>query len=124
MLHVFFFSSRRRHTILQGDWSSDVCSSDLVTASRDLQTFMYMLDPAGPSKSQWDVLNALESMGFRVNKNRRRLDTIDEVIQYPAEGPRRRQGVPYAIDGMGGKAHGFAQQPALGLDRKKPRPNS
>src|SRR5205807_3108202 len=26
----FFFSSRRRHTRLQGDWSSDVCSSDLI----------------------------------------------------------------------------------------------
>src|SRR5688500_2810707 len=29
MLVFFFFSSRRRHTRLQGDWSSDVCSSDL-----------------------------------------------------------------------------------------------
>src|SRR5688500_19318559 len=29
-LSAFFFSSRRRHTRLQGDWSSDVCSSDLV----------------------------------------------------------------------------------------------
>src|SRR5256885_7693496 len=28
----FFFSSRRRHTRLQGDWSSDVCSSDLLQA--------------------------------------------------------------------------------------------
>src|SRR3989454_5287264 len=28
----FFFSSRRRHTRLQGDWSSDVCSSDLFLA--------------------------------------------------------------------------------------------
>src|SRR5437867_4201103 len=28
-LHVFFFSSRRRHTRSYGDWSSDVCSSDL-----------------------------------------------------------------------------------------------
>src|SRR3989454_2809513 len=27
--YFFFFSSRRRHTRLQGDWSSDVCSSDL-----------------------------------------------------------------------------------------------
>src|SRR5256885_11144260 len=27
---LFFFSSRRRHTRLQGDWSSDVCSSDLL----------------------------------------------------------------------------------------------
>src|SRR6266850_8452063 len=28
MVFFFFFSSRRRHTRLQGDWSSDVCSSD------------------------------------------------------------------------------------------------
>src|SRR5207248_4167714 len=26
---LFFFSSRRRHTRSYGDWSSDVCSSDL-----------------------------------------------------------------------------------------------
>src|SRR6266487_5070704 len=26
----FFFSSRRRHTRWTGDWSSDVCSSDLA----------------------------------------------------------------------------------------------
>src|SRR5256885_6949028 len=32
----FFFSSRRRHTRLQGDWSSDVCSSDLVSDGRAL----------------------------------------------------------------------------------------
>src|SRR5437763_6033891 len=28
--YSFFFSSRRRHTRYIGDWSSDVCSSDLV----------------------------------------------------------------------------------------------
>src|SRR5438270_5405022 len=27
----FFFSSRRRHTRFDCDWSSDVCSSDLVS---------------------------------------------------------------------------------------------
>src|SRR5438046_3472074 len=31
---MFFFSSRRRHTRLVSDWSSDVCSSDLNTACR------------------------------------------------------------------------------------------
>src|SRR2546430_15920849 len=30
VVFVFFFSSRRRHTIFDCDWSSDVCSSDLV----------------------------------------------------------------------------------------------
>jgi len=92
-----------------------------VTASRDLQTFMYMLDPAGPSKSQWDVLNALESMGFRVNKNRRRLDTIDEVIEYHAEWQRRRHELPYEIDGMVVKVNGFAQQLELGFVARSPR---
>src|SRR5690606_39968595 len=28
---IFFFSSRRRHTRFSRDWSSDVCSSDLVS---------------------------------------------------------------------------------------------
>src|SRR5690348_17916084 len=30
----FFFSSRRRHTSWTGDWSSDVCSSDLESPQR------------------------------------------------------------------------------------------
>src|SRR5256885_4206007 len=35
----FFFSSRRRHTRLQGDWSSDVCSSDLSVMVQGGSTF-------------------------------------------------------------------------------------
>src|SRR2546430_3218512 len=33
LLFFFFFSSRRRHTRFDCDWSSDVCSSDLIAAS-------------------------------------------------------------------------------------------
>src|SRR2546430_8734973 len=33
----FFFSSRRRHTRFDCDWSSDVCSSDLDPAAPELQ---------------------------------------------------------------------------------------
>src|SRR5256885_15021576 len=51
---MFFFSSRRRHTRLQGDWSSDVCSSDLdlgplqqMNANvRDSNAFLFTLRPA------------------------------------------------------------------------------
>src|SRR5438309_6369779 len=32
---LFFFSSRRRHTRWNCDWSSDVCSSDLIFLFRD-----------------------------------------------------------------------------------------
>src|SRR5256885_13078268 len=38
---IFFFSSRRRHTRLQGDWSSDVCSSDLcaIDTRKEISSF-------------------------------------------------------------------------------------
>src|SRR5256885_4999050 len=43
----FFFSSRRRHTRLQGDWSSDVCSSDLVfTPPSGALTLVILADDA------------------------------------------------------------------------------
>src|SRR6266566_7420930 len=41
--YVFFFSSRRRHTRLQGDWSSDVCSSDLASCCAPRQRGPYGL---------------------------------------------------------------------------------
>src|SRR5256885_1658482 len=39
-VRVFFFSSRRRHTRLQGDWSSDVCSSDLRVIASYCSSFL------------------------------------------------------------------------------------
>src|SRR5690606_39632031 len=36
----FFFSSRRRHTRFSRDWSSDVCSSDLLKLIRDLTPYL------------------------------------------------------------------------------------
>src|SRR5690606_40295877 len=42
--YFFFFSSRRRHTRFSRDWSSDVCSSDLDSASHDGQE-AYIHDP-------------------------------------------------------------------------------
>src|SRR5205807_5992195 len=45
---LFFFSSRRRHTRLQGDWSSDVCSSDLVGAlDQGAIALMFAVNPLG-----------------------------------------------------------------------------
>src|SRR5256885_10052468 len=47
VLFCVFFSSRRRHTRLQGDWSSDVCSSDLEPAVLEMDRFFrYVNDTA------------------------------------------------------------------------------
>src|SRR6266446_4411390 len=60
----FFFASRRRHTSLQGDWSSDVCSSDLARRGLRLalrgarhrygDQVVTMLGPAGRSVPHHD----------------------------------------------------------------------
>src|SRR5256886_11955798 len=42
---VFFFSSRRRHTRFDCDWSSDVCSSDLFYVTREVEPFLPPLIP-------------------------------------------------------------------------------
>src|SRR5437879_13425589 len=42
----FFFSSRRRHTRYIGDWSSDVCSSDLDCFS--CERFAFHFGPVTP----------------------------------------------------------------------------
>jgi DNA ligase (NAD+) len=92
-----------------------------VTGSRDLQTFMYTLDPGGPCRSQWDVLNTLAKMGFRVNKHRRRLTGIDEVLEYHAEWQRKRHELEHEIDGVVIKVDRFDQQLELGFVARSPR---
>src|SRR5256885_4911447 len=46
---IFFFSSRRRHTRLQGDWSSDVCSSDLMQKDTEIASPCAPKDELRPS---------------------------------------------------------------------------
>src|SRR5688500_19388923 len=72
----FFFSSRRRHTRLQGDWSSDVCSSDLAKRSGSAMacwrkpswTRRWKSRPAASSRSRAPPVRSEER---RVGKERR-----------------------------------------------------
>src|SRR6266478_46360 len=43
MVIFFFFSSRRRHTRFDCDWSSDVCSSDLISCQRHRRRLLVWL---------------------------------------------------------------------------------
>src|SRR5437763_5930520 len=51
LFSLFFFSSRRRHTRYIGDWSSDVCSSDLTFLTLIVVPVLFTLlmrDRSGP----------------------------------------------------------------------------
>src|SRR5256885_16060169 len=61
----FFFSSRRRHTRLQGDWSSDVCSSDLPDpASFPIAANSGSLGSAADGTNTWGSLTAQPGSGY------------------------------------------------------------
>src|SRR5256885_16671368 len=104
MMMVFFFSSRRRHTRLQGDWSSDVCSSDL---SGDISAFRILsngaLTPIGsptPSGGNPD--------GSNVSPNGRFLGVAlafsDSVAMFSigsTGAPTAGSGSPFAAGGSG-----------------------
>jgi DNA ligase (NAD+) len=92
-----------------------------VTAGRNLQTFLYTLDPAGSAHSQWEVLEGLGEMGFRVNPNRERFDSIDGVIDYHAQWHERRHQLDHEIDGMVVKVDRHDQQLELGFVARSPR---
>src|SRR5438876_5573659 len=99
---MFFFSSRRRHTRWTGDWSSDVCSSDLI----GLQIKYYMesrglcrrdLEPYLGSRARVaEVLNRKRPLSLEMI---RRLHTglgigAEILIQsYPLATPAPNQGV-------------------------------
>src|SRR5437762_3869240 len=51
-LCFFFFSSRRRHTRYIGDWSSDVCSSDLTSVDREVDDDLFDLALVGAYQTQ------------------------------------------------------------------------
>src|SRR5205807_1413714 len=69
MSRWFFFSSRRRHTRLQGDWSSDVCSSDLglrweiPLPQREVLNRESGFDPTVPNPGADNILGALVFLG-------------------------------------------------------------
>ena len=92
-----------------------------VTASRNLQTYVYTLDPAGPARSQWDVLEALHDMGFRVNPERKRLAGIEEVIEFHAHWLEHRHDLDHEIDGVVIKVDRHDEQLELGFVARSPR---
>src|SRR5256885_16553125 len=59
---MLFFSSRRRHTRLQGDWSSDVCSSDL--ASGDEASWLLATVPKGEVVGEVRLIQAWKPSPF------------------------------------------------------------
>ncbi|MBS4175627.1 NAD-dependent DNA ligase LigA [Bacillus sp. FJAT-49736] len=94
-----------------------------IAASRNLDIFLYAIGDfteAGVTTHS-DGLDLLERLGFKVNKEREKCASIDEVIQYVEKWTTERPNLPYEIDGIVIKVNSLQQQQALGTTAKSPR---
>jgi DNA ligase (NAD+) len=94
-----------------------------ITASRDLETFIYAVADEGPLSitSQWAFLGWLRDCGFHVNPHAARCISPAEVHDFCAHALKRREDLDYDIDGVVVKVDSFTQQEALGFTARAPR---
>lgn len=93
-----------------------------LVAERNLSIFTYYLyaDEAN-LKTHYDNLKILSQLGFPVNKNHRLCKNIDEVLEFCNEWEKKRDNLPYDIDGVVIKVNSLQQQEILGSIAKSPR---
>lgn len=94
-----------------------------VTQGRDLSTFMYAIADEGALDiaGQWELLQWLREAGFHVNPDVRLCESAEEVRAFCEEAVRRRDALPYEIDGVVVKVNAFARQAAMGFTARAPR---
>ena len=92
-----------------------------VVAKRNLATFLYQEASPSTRDSQEKVLNHLEQLGFVVNPRCLLTHSMDEVWDFIQEVGRKRDQLPYDIDGVVIKVNDLAGQEQLGFTVKAPK---
>jgi len=97
-----------------------------IVAKRRLDFFAYTLQipekaDSDIAKTQWESLELLQQMGFKVNPNRQLCPTLDDVQKYYQSWDTQRRNLPYMTDGVVVKINDLLLQKQLGFTQKFPR---
>jgi DNA ligase (NAD+) len=96
-----------------------------LTAQRRLSFFAYQIASQEGGETvrptQWASLRFLKTLGFPVNPNIARAESIEEVITFCREWEARRDELDYEIDGVVVKVDDVALQERLGVVARDPR---
>ena len=94
-----------------------------VTAQRRMDFFPYILLENGRTHfdRHWETLTALDKAGFKVNSNRKLVNSMDEVWDFIQQWEAKRDSLPYEIDGIVVKVDRTGLQAELGFTGKAPR---
>lgn len=94
-----------------------------VAASRNLDCFIYHLpDPEDYDiYTHEDALRFMKELGFVTNPNNKKVNSINELLDYIEEWTDKRAGLPYEIDGIVIKVNDLNDQQRLGFTARSPK---
>jgi DNA ligase (NAD+) len=94
-----------------------------IVANRRLVLFAYFLLVEGEylAQGQAATLDALTTLGFRVNPHRGRVHTVDQMMAFIDKAEEERAELGYEIDGVVLKVDSHATQQRLGYTGRAPR---
>ena len=94
-----------------------------VAAARKLDVFIYDIAQTseGFPKTQWEELEYLREIGFKVNPHHEKVDTIESAIQFWEKWEKKGRHQRYWIDGVVVKVNEKQYEDALGYTGKAPR---
>jgi DNA ligase (NAD+) len=94
-----------------------------VTSSRNLSMVTFAIaSSTGPvPPTQWELLDYLGELGFRLGEHNVKVPSLDEGFAFCEEWQGKRRSLSYEIDGVVVKVDSRAQQEALGYTSKSPR---
>ena len=97
-----------------------------IVAQRQLDFCAYTLhitglDDSSIANTQWEALELLQRLGFRVDTNHKLCHSIAEVAEYYQYWDTQRLNSPYMTDGVVVKLNTFRLQEQLGFTQKFPR---
>ena len=93
------------------------------TAQRPLDVFVYSIgySEGAAYDTQWDTLEALAGLGFRVNGNNRLAPSMQEVLDFYHEWLEKFEDLDYGCDGVVMKVNDLDYQRHLGDVGREPR---
>ena len=95
-----------------------------ITATRPLDIYIYTLarlEGALFPQTQWEALDYMRKLGFKINPNNRLVNSIEQVEAYRNEWKEKRESLPYDADGIVAKIDSIAIQQELGDVGREPR---
>ena len=95
-----------------------------VTATRELQLFAYgaaFIESSYQPATQWELLNYLKELGFKINSHIQLVSSIEEAIKIHKKWESQRKELEYEIDGLVIKLNSLSDHVRLGATSKSPR---